>query len=181
MLMEAENSCLLVVDIQTRLVPVIDQAQQAIENAFILTQAAIKLDIPMVVSEHYPAKLGATVDPIASLATQECVMEKTEFSCAHNTKIVERLTAHNRKQVIIAGMEAHVCVLQTALGLVDEGYSVFVVADACGSRKQASKDIALQRIRDAGCAVVTTEMVIFEWLERRASTPAFKELTALIK
>ena len=181
MLMEAKNSCLLVVDIQARLVPVIDQAQQAIENAAILIQAANKLDVPMLVSEHYPPKLGPTVEPIASLVAQGSVMEKTEFSCAHNTKIVNRLCGLNRKQVIIAGMEAHVCVLQTALGLAQDGFSVFVVADACGSRTAASKDIALKRIRDADCSVVTTEMVVFEWLERRASTPAFKELRALIK
>ena len=179
-MMQSNLSCLLVVDIQQRLVPAIDAVEPVLHNTEILCRAARRLQVPMLASEQYPRGLGHTVPPLADLLHADEVLEKTEFSCARNPALLQRLTGLARKQVIVTGMEAHVCVLQTVLGLLDQGLDVFVVADAVGSRKSESKSRALDRAARAGASVVTTEMVVFEWLEHSGSE-VFKELSRLIR
>jgi nicotinamidase-related amidase len=180
MLIDQNQSALLVVDIQQKLAPIVHGHEQVISNAEILLKTAVRLNVPVLISEQYPKGLGHTVSELTDLAPKGSVVEKTSFSCALEKPFATRLAALQRKQVVIAGMESHICVLQTALGLQDEGYVPFVVADATSSRRPESYAIALDRLRSAGVTVVTTEMVMFEWLGR-AGTPEFKELSALIK
>jgi nicotinamidase-related amidase len=180
MLMRAERSCLLVVDVQERLAPVMTDPRRVIYGCTLLMRAAHRLDIPIVVSEQYPQGIGSTIVDLRPWLPAEGALPKTHFSCADEPAIMDRLEATGRPQCVLAGVEAHICVLQTALDLRGKGLEVFVVADACASRRAASEDMAWGRLRQAGVAVVSVEMVVFEWL-RVARTAEFKELSALIK
>ena len=180
MLLDRHRSCLLVVDIQERLAPAMSDLERALRNAAALMQGAARLGVPMVVSEQYPKGLGPTVGEIRRLAPEGSIVEKIHFSCASEPAVRTRLAEIGRKQIVVCGMEAHVCVLQSALGLRQAGFEPAVVADATASRVPASRDLALARLRDDGVAIVTTEMVIFEWLDR-AGTDEFREVSRLIK
>lgn len=183
MLVDASLSLLLVVDVQDRLAPVMDDRDRVVRNSTILMKAATELGVPVVVSEQYPKGLGPTIPELRSLARDEDVYAKNTFSCLRDEAIAARFAAENRPQTIVAGIESHVCVLQSALDLVDRrgnGGGVFVVADAVDSRRPDSREIALDRLRQAGVSVVTTEMVVFEWL-RTAASPSFKALSKLIR
>jgi len=181
MLLDKNQSCLIVVDIQERLASAMfDGGAEAIRNAGILMQAAQRLGVPVLVSEQYPRGLGRTVPQLAEFMPADGPVEKVEFACPSNAGFADRLNLLGKKQVIIAGMEAHICVLQTALKLRDQGLEVFVAADAVASRKQSSMDHAFSRIEDAGGAIITTEMAVFEWLEQ-AGTDDFKVLSKLIQ
>ena len=180
MLIAPEKSSLLVVDVQGKLLAAMDGPQLLVANCAILLQGAARLAVPVLASEQYPKGLGPTVPELATLIPAGAVVEKTHFSCADVPAYLERLGRMGREQAIITGIEAHVCVLQTALGLAGRGYRCFVVADAVSARTPQNRAAALQRLRDEGINVVTTEMVLFEWLGR-AGTPEFKELSALVK
>lgn len=180
MLIHRHDSLLFVVDEQARLAPAMYSRDQAVANTRVLLRAAACLGVPVIASEQYPKGLGPTVPEIASLLPQGSVCEKIHFSCANDEGIATRIAKLGRSQVVVVGMEAHVCVLQTALGLKARGYEPFVVADAVSSRRPESHAIALDRLRVAGVPVVTTEMVAFEWLER-AGTAEFKEILGLIR
>jgi nicotinamidase-related amidase len=180
MLMDADLSCLLVVDVQTRLAPAIIAHDKVIANTAVLMKAAARLQVPMLVSEQYPRGLGPTVPELAELAEAGAIVEKVHFSCLADQTYAERFRGLGRGQAVVAGIEAHVCVLQTCVELIEGGYRVCVVADAVSSRTPDNAALALERLRAAGAVVVSTEMVVFEWL-RRAGTPEFKELSALIK
>jgi nicotinamidase-related amidase len=183
MLLRAERSFLAVVDVQERLAPAMATPEPAIARCEILMRAAARLGVPMLVSEQYPKGLGRTVPALAALAATNDVVEKIHFSCADEHAWAERLGLFDesgRDQAVVCGMEAHVCVLQTALGLHEQGYQVAVVADAVSSRRKEDAGLALARMSQAGLTVVSAEMVVFEWL-RRAGTAEFKELSALIK
>jgi len=180
MLIRAQESVLIVVDLQERLVPAVEAPETTVRNAGILIQAAKRLDVPVVVSEQYPKGLGPTVPELKILSDGCQVFDKTDFSCADDAAIEKAINDIGRRQMIIAGTEAHVCVLQTAGRLLERGFEVFVVADAASSRAVADRDLAFQRLSAAGAALVSTEMVVFEWLGR-AGTPEFKDLQALIK
>jgi nicotinamidase-related amidase len=149
-----------------------------------LVRAARRLGIPITLSEQYPQGLGPTVDPIReAFANDGLVVDKVEFSCLRAEPLRERLhelRRQGRPQVVIGGIEAHVCVAQTAIDLEGQGFEAFVVADATGSRAKMSRKLALGRLLNSGVDIVDSEMVLFEWLER-AGTPEFKELQALIK
>jgi len=150
-----------------------------IRNAGILMQAAARLGVPMLVSEQYPQGLGPTVAELRNLAPAEAIQPKVAFSCADDPDLRRKLVDLKRPQVIVCGIEAHVCVLQTAMGLSDQ-LSPIVVADATSSRTNANREAALARLRAGGVPIATTEMVLFEWLGR-AGTPEFKELSRLIR
>jgi isochorismate hydrolase len=178
--MSAADSCLLIVDIQARLAPAMAARQTVIDNARILIEAAERLNVPMLVSEQYPRGLGPTVPELAALVPADRKVEKMHFSCIGDQRFTERFRAIGRRQAIVAGMEAHVCVLQTAEDLLAAGTETFVVADATSSRTEGNHMAAIERLRRDGARIVTTEMVVFEWLAK-AGTPEFKELSALIK
>lgn len=176
MLLQADHSCLLVVDIQERLVPHMNRHESLVTHAAWLLEVAAELGVPVLVSEQYPKGLGPTVPAIRALAPPDAFMEKTHFSCAVAPTCRERLRAVDRKQIVLAGIEAHVCVLQTALGLIQTGQDVYVVAEAVSSRRAADVDLALQRMRSAGVSIVSREMVAFEWLHQ-SGTPQFKDIS----
>ena len=180
MLIERDKSCLLVVDVQEKLASAMTDPASVIRNAGILMRAAARLGVPLVVSEQYPQGLGPTVPELRALAPESARLAKVSFSCAGDPALQQRVKAVQRSLIVIAGLEAHVCVLQSALGFRQAGYETVVVADAISSRAPASREAALQRLRENGVEVATTEMVVFEWLGQ-AGTPEFKELSRLIK
>ena len=173
-LVRAADSSLLVIDVQERLVAAMPARESMIRATNILLEAATRLEIPVTVTEQYPKGLGSTVAEVAAnIPAGATRMEKTCFSGAD-------AVAQARPQVVIAGMEAHVCVLQTALELVASGREVYVVADAVCSRGEANYRNALDRMHDAGVIVTNTESVLFEWL-RDAAHEQFRALSKLIR
>ena len=183
-LLQRERSALAVIDLQERLMPAIADGDAVTRAAGILVDAARHLDVPVIATEQYPKGLGPTVGEIAGrLPNDAPVVGKLTFSAARNrdfTGHVERLAAAGRDQIVVCGVESHVCVMQTVADLGAQGRAVHLVADACGSRQAGSKDAALARIRAMDISCVTTEMVLFEWLEA-AGTPVFKTVSALVK
>lgn len=180
MLMDAEKASLLVVDVQENLTPVVAEPRLVLRHCSLLLRAAERLAVPVTITEQYPKGLGPTMGELLALAPQGVVVGKMHFSCADEPAILTRLQAFARPQVVVAGAEAHVCVLQTCLGLKACGFDVFVVADACSSRKQSNHDLAMNRLAQTGIAVVSTEMVVFEWM-KVAGTDSFKDLIKLVK
>lgn len=176
----ASRAALIVIDVQERLLPAMAGGEVVVTSIVRLLKGAALLDVPVLASEQYRKGLGPMVAPLAALLPDRARIEKIAFSCADEPRFVAPLEALGRNQVVLAGIEAHVCVLQTALDLKETGYHVFVVADAVASRVPSSRDAALARLARAGIHVVTTEMVLFEWLGR-AGTDQFKQISALVK
>jgi nicotinamidase-related amidase len=178
--LRASRSALVIVDVHERLLHTIVEADRVVERCGALMKMARLLHVPIFVTEHVPHKLGPTTDRLRSLVTADEIFSKRYFSSADEPSISQPLAAAGRPQLVIAGLEAHVCVLQTAFGFAERGYRTHVVADACGSRSEASWLVAMDRLRAAAVPVVTAEMVMFEWLEH-AERPEMRELIALIK
>ncbi len=174
---DPEQSTLLIIDLQDKLLPVIDESTALLGNAGKLMQCANLLSVPSVITEQLPDRLGGTAAQIAVHHSGE-VLQKSAFSAARDPELLQVLAP--RSQVVLLGTEAHVCVLQTALGLLDKGLVVWVVIDACGSRTAENKQAGLARMQAAGAMLVTTEMVVFEWLGD-AKHPQFRDALALIK
>ncbi len=183
-LLDADRSVLAVIDLQSRLMPAIADGDAAVQRAAILVESARTLGVPALVTEQYPKGLGPTVSEIAErLPNAAPVIEKLTFSAARNRDFgaaLADLRTTGRDQIVVCGAETHVCVMQTVADLKASDAEVFLVADACGSRAPADKEVALARLAQLGVPCVTTEMVVFEWLEI-AGTPAFKTLSKLIK
>ena len=183
MLIDAAKSFLLLIDMQERLLPAMAGAQELQRRCSILLNAAKRLDVPVAVSEQYPKGLGHTVQRLRDELGNAPVFEKAAFSCWRDERLKKHLTAHHeggRPQAIVAGIEAHVCVLQTAVDLAQAGFAVFAVADAMASRAASSLQLAQERMRQEGVEVVNSEMVLFELLGR-AGTAEFKELSVLVR
>ncbi len=180
MLLDAGRSTLLIVDVQEYLAPVMAEPRLVYRHCAILMRAAERLGIPVVVSEQYPKGLGHTVGELLGLAPEGAQVEKMHFSCAASPDVKARVDALGRDTVVVAGIEAHVCVLQTCVGFREAGYKVAVVADACSSRNPANHRAAMERLAHNGVEVVTTEMAVFEWMHC-AGTPEFKDISKLIK
>lgn len=183
MLARAADSALVVIDIQERLAAAMVPAslEAVVRNTRILIRAAARLGVPVLATEQYPKGLGRTVAELFEVfpaGTQG--LEKTCFTCAGAESFSTELGASGRSQLILAGMEAHVCVLQSALELQAAGREVFVVEDACCSRKQENHANAINRLRAAGIVVTNTESVLFEWL-RDARHEHFKAISALLR
>jgi nicotinamidase-related amidase len=175
-LIKAENSCLLVIDMQEKLLAAIPESQTVIANTAWLIQITKRLEVPILMSEQYPKGLGHTVENLRGLVPQSAIMEKVCFSCTEEPTCVPRLDACAREQFILVGIEAHVCVLQTALGLLKSGRQVYVVADGTASRHALDAELAIARLRAEGVRIVTREMVAFEWLQQ-AGTEQFREIS----
>ena len=180
MLLERDRSCLLIVDVQERLAPVMSDPRRVLHNCTLLMRAAQRLEIPILVSEQYPKGLGPTMVDLRPYLPAEGAMPKLHFSAASDETILAKLQGFKRGQVVIAGIETHVCVLQTALDLKAKGFEVMVAADACASRRIESEQMGWSRMRQCGVELLSVEMVLFEWMHK-AGTPEFKELSALIK
>jgi nicotinamidase-related amidase len=182
-LLSHDDSLLVIVDLQTKLSAVMNQTDAAFtsENTISLITAANLLDIPILVTEQYPQGLGHTeLDVSNKLSLSTPVFDKTGFSCCSSSSFCNALETSERKQVILVGQETHVCILQTALELLQRGLQVFVVEDAVSSRKTEHKLSALQRMQQQGVTVINYESVLFEWL-RTASHPQFKAVSALLR
>jgi nicotinamidase-related amidase len=182
-LLSAENSLLVVVELQTKLSAAMPEweAELMSNNAGSLLDAANILNIPVLLTEQYPKGLGSTVISIAEKLPQTTqVFDKTGFSCCAADGFCKALENSGRQQIILAGQEAHVCVLQTALELVHIGYQVYIVEDAVCSRKTEHKFYALQRLQQHGITLANHESVLFEWL-RDANHPDFKSISGLLR
>lgn len=184
MLLARDKSQLLIIDVQDKLLSAISGKDRVVDRCVRLVLAARKLGIPITLSEQYPQGLGPTVDSIRdAFADEGFIADKSEFSCMRNERLrghLHDLRREGRSQIVIGGIEAHVCVTQTAIELESQGFEAFVVADAVGSRSKASCKLALSRLQKSGADIVDSEMVLFEWMER-AGTPEFKQLQALVK
>ena len=177
-----EGSLLLVVDVQERLFAAMDpdHREEMVKNIKVLATASRRLGIPIEVSEQYPKGLGHTLPELRESLGEVEPITKVAFSCCDAEGFAERLEATKARQVILTGLEAHVCVLLTALDLLAEGYAVHVVADATCSRRRENRQIALDQLRQAGAVVTSTETVLFQLL-RTADTDDFRFLSRLIK
>jgi nicotinamidase-related amidase len=175
MLINAERSSLLVVDVQDKLLHHVHGWQSLLQNVIWLVQVARKVGVPVMASEQYPKGLGHTTTELLRELPEGAVAEKLHFSCGASG-CLNGLPGADRPQVVICGMESHVCVLQTAIDLKESGKDVFVVGDSVGSRNPSDKALALDRLRAHGIEIVSREMVAFEWLHQ-AGTPLFKEIS----
>jgi nicotinamidase-related amidase len=178
------TSTLLIVDFQSRLMPAIEGGAAAVANARRLLEAAAMFGVPVLFTEQNAAGLGATLPELVAQAPELAaqanggIAHKMTFDACRTAGFVERLAG--RPDLVVAGCESHVCVLQTVLGLLDAGRRVYLVRDAVGSRRAESKETAIRRMERHGAEIVTTEMVVFEWLGT-AEHPRFHEAIALIK
>ncbi|TAN51827.1 MAG: hydrolase [Rhodospirillales bacterium] len=180
MLLRAESSFLAIIDVQERLLPVMADPRKVLWGTAILMRAASKLGIPLIVTEQYPQGLGPTQADLRPFIPEGAIFTKLHFASTGEAGFLDRVAGFGRRQAVLAGIESHICVTQTALGLKEAGYEVFVVFDACSSRHADSIETARQRLARNGIENVTVEMALFEWLGR-AATPEFRELSALIK
>ncbi|WP_203300887.1 isochorismatase family protein [Marinobacter sediminum] len=176
MMMKAEQSTLVLIDVQERLMPAIAHGQEVVDQCLTLATIAGLLGVPIVATEQSPEKLGHNVDDIRELCDQ--VVSKDHFD-ACGDGLLEQLP-QGRQEIVISGCETHVCMLQTALSLLDAGYTVWVVADATGSRNEFDRDVALDRLAQSGARIVTLEMVAFEWM-KNSKHPHFRDVQHLIK
>jgi nicotinamidase-related amidase len=176
-LCDMSRSVLIVIDLQERLMPVINEGAAVMKRARILAQAAKTLGVPVIGTAQNSSRLGHNAPEIGEFFDR--VVEKDDFDACAAPGFLESLPP-SRDQLIVTGCEAHVCVLQTALGLLARKREVRLIADAVGSRDPLNKDAALQRAQAAGAQILTSEMVIFEWL-RDCHHPSFRQLLGLIK
>jgi len=180
--LEPDQCALIVVDIQEKLLPPIFQKDELVRNAKLLIRAAGVLKIPAIMSTQYAKGLGKTVPEVASLLPDTEAIDKDQFSCFGSEvfcTLVKRLPG-NRNTLLLCGMESHICVTQTALAALREGYLVHVASDAVSSRTEWNWKTGLERMRAAGAVISSTEMMIYE-LMRSSSSPAFKEMLPHLK
>ena len=177
---QIENSALLVVDVQGRLAHMMHHKEQLFEQVKIMIAAAEILTIPVFWMEQYPKGLGATVDEIKQQLDQCTPYEKLSFSSCGQAQFISDLHASGRRQIIVTGIETHVCVYQTVIDLLAVNYQVAVNQDAVSSRTQANKQLGLERMQQAGAVKTSTEMILFE-LMKSAEHPRFKQVSQLLK
>ncbi|WP_202617477.1 isochorismatase family protein [Roseimaritima sediminicola] len=176
--LDCGDSLLLIVDVQERLLPVVAQPQRVQHNAARLLQAASLLAVEVAVTEQYPERLGGTVRELGDALPD--AYPKRAFSAAGSEPLVARLRESRKRQIVLCGIETHVCVLQSALDLLALGLDVLVVVDAVSSRGTLDHEVALQRMRDEGIGLTTTEACLFEWC-RTSTDPHFKAISRLVK
>lgn len=180
--LEADQCALIVVDIQQKLLPPIHEKERLVRNSQLLLRLAGILKIPAIVTTQYSKGLGNTVPEIASLLPETEAIDKLHFSCFASDvfcSMLKRLPG-NRNTVLLCGMETHICVMQTALGALRDGYLVHVASDAVGSRTEWNWKIGLERMRAAGAIISSTETIVYELL-RSSGSPAFKEMLPYLK
>lgn len=174
------DAILVLVDMQCRLADAMERRDRVVATSVLLATVARLLEIPVIVTRQYPKGLGDTAPELLEAVGDVEPVDKVTFSCLGEPAFGERLAATGRRQVVLAGMETHVCVTQTAFDLLADGYAVHVVADAVCSRRDADHRVALHRLRAAGVVVTTAESVIYEALER-AGTPEFRAALEAVK
>ncbi|MCH8529754.1 MAG: hydrolase [Saccharospirillum sp.] len=177
---DAQRSLLLLVDFQAGMSKIISQWPDLMDRTGLLIEAAQRLQVPIVATEQYPEGLGPTEDTLLSAIGLDNVLTKTHFSACLEPDFVERLRLSGKDTIVLAGVESHVCVLQTGLDLLAQGYRVHLVADAVSSRRESDKAIAVEQFRSAGAVIGSAETVVFEWL-KQAKTDDFRALLPRIK
>ncbi|HER09089.1 MAG TPA: hydrolase [Bacteroides sp.] len=180
MRIEKEESAGLVIDIQERLFPHMDQHALLLENMLVLLKGLAALEVPVLLTEQYPKGLGPTLEEIRQSPGIPVPIIKGAFSCCDEPAFRMTLEQTARRKVIICGIEAHVCVLQTVIDLLEYGYVPVVVADCISSRKAGDKELALERMRTEGAVVTSMESILFE-LARVSGTEEFKTISRLVK
>lgn len=158
-------SCLLIIDIQEKLLPAIHHNESVLETCLWSTDLAEVMDIPVIATEHCPDKIGVTTEVLRHKLKEDRIISKVDFSAVADGKLMEKLHENQIAQVIVVGAEAHVCVLQTVLDLLQENISVFVLESGVGSRKESDKTLAIARMKQNGAEIISKEMLAFEWLE----------------
>lgn len=178
--LKRDGMVLVLIDMQDRLADVMPRRDAVVATSVLLVRAAAILDVPRIVTRQYPRGLGDTVPELAAILEDALSVDKVSFSCAADAGFAERLLSTGRTQVVLAGMETHICVTQTALALAASGHEVHVVADATCSRRDADHAVALDRLRAEGVVVTTAESVIYEALGA-AGTDEFKAVLEAVK
>lgn len=178
LLMSRTNTALLVIDVQEKLVPAIENHERVVWNIRRLLDAAKLLNVPFYATEQYPRGLGHTVDTLKERLAS--IPEKSMFSCRECRELFDELRGRGVSNLLLVGIESHVCVQQTALDSVSAGFNVFIAADAVGSRHDMDHDIALCRMEASGCFVTTTESAMFEWCET-SQAEEFKAVSKLVQ
>ncbi len=179
-MLSCQETILLVIDVQERLFPFIDAKKEFRKNLQTLTRGARILEIPIILTEQVPQKIGKTIPEISKELPHISPFKKITFSCCGDSAIRQKIKSLKRKSILLSGIETHVCVYQTAADLIDLKYDVHVVADAVSSRSARNKTIALERMKEIGVSTTGTEMVLCELL-KKAEGKKFKEILNLIK
>lgn len=180
-ILNERTSLLLIIDIQDRLINAVFNKQSLEKKSIIMSNAASILKIPTVVSEQYPKGLGSTILPIKDgLGENAAYYEKTSFSAIENPAIASAIDKFGKKQIVVLGIETHICVNQTVTALLSKGYDVSIIADACGSRVEQEHKAGLERMKDNGAHIITAEIAVFEWLKGSRHIN-FREIQNLVK
>jgi nicotinamidase-related amidase len=175
-----EDCLLLIIDIQQAMLKVIETWQDVARKVNQLTQAAEALDIPILLTEQYSKGLGKTIPEVVDKIRSPRVFHKEHFSACLETDFLSLVSSYHRNKIVVVGMETHVCVLQTGLDLIKEGYQLQLVADGVASRTAQNRDIAIDLSREAGAVITSAEIVIFQWA-RRANTEDFRKILPIVK
>ena len=175
-----ENTLGLIIDIQERLIPAMWEKEVLLKNCQILIQGLTELKIPLLITQQYSKGLGETVSEISTVIPDFSFIEKRDFSCCDETGVIEKLKELNAQNIIICGIESHVCVLQTAVDLKDEGFNPIVVMDCVSSRTKENVEIAKERFRHEGIMMTSYESILFE-LTRSSVATEFKAISKLVK
>ncbi len=180
MKLDKKNTIAVIIDIQERLFPVMAEKEAMLQNTKKMIGGLAVHEVPVMVTQQYTKGLGETLPELSGLIKDFSPIEKTVFSCYDEPDFISALEEKDRKNVVIAGIESHVCVLQTAIDLKDAGYNPIVVFDCVSSRKESDKALALERFRHEGIMVTGMESLLFE-LTRGAKEPGFKEISKIVK
>ncbi len=178
--MKKEDTILLIVDIQEKFVSVIKNIDNVVSNVVKLIKAFNVIDVPIIVTEQYSNGLGSTVENIRKELKSYKPMEKIEFNCFGNTEFDKVIKNKNIKNIVLCGIESHICVTQTLIDGISKGYNIYLVKDAVSSRKESDLDIAIERAKQEGAKIASTEMIVFQLL-KKAGTKEFKEIQKIIK
>jgi nicotinamidase-related amidase len=179
-MLQSDNTALVVIDLQGKLWNVMNEKEALLENSLKLIKGLRILDIPIILTEQNPKGLGPTLDEIAQVLPETRPIPKLSFDCCQNKEFMQALSGLKRKQILICGIEAHICVYQTSLELLKQGYEVQVIVDSVSSRVIRNRDIALSRLQSEGVKLTVTEMAQYELLQS-AENPKFKEMLKVIK
>ncbi len=180
MRLNKENTIGLVIDMQEKLLPHIHNHEKILKSNLTVVQGLKALNVPIVVTQQYTKGLGNSISELSEAIGNFSYIEKSTFSCYREPAFIKVMNRSGKRNVLIIGIESHICVLQTALDLLYNNFNPVIVTDAIGSRNEEDKKIALWRMRDVGCIMTTTESILFE-LCRKAGTPEFKEISNLVK
>jgi nicotinamidase-related amidase len=179
-MLTSDKAVLVIVDVQGKLAALMKDKEILFENLVRMAQGAKVLGIPIIWNEQVPEKLGETIAPLKEVLTDNAPLAKVSFSCCGNPAFMEKLRAFGRKQVILVGIETHICVYQTALDLIKNDYEIHLVVDAVSSRHESNRRVGIERMKEAGAILTTVEMSLFEMLGR-AEGEKFRQIAKIVK